>query len=575
MHPRRIGPAGGGVRPPARVRRRQGQHRQRPAQRDDPQLRRGLQRQQQRELADPGLEGRGRRDLGGRRAPHPPVQPLRGVSRRTHQPQNQKDRIAVLTTIAVDVGTTSVKLGLFDPEGVATVSTSQPTPTVRDADGEVYDLDAMATMIGDFIHGLDADQRAAVERVAITGVGESGGLVLPDISLASPMILWHDQRGLPLLAGLDAMDRTRAYRTTGLPVSGNYGLSKIAWALRAAGPAARGAQWLNIAEYIAARLTGVRWSEYSLASRTLALDLATASWSQDVAGLLGVHVEVLPELRRAGDGVPMRPACARGFGLGPGVMVHVAGHDHMVGAVGAELAHGELLNSTGTTEGLLFLRDEPTVDEHAERSKLANGIGVTGDDFTLFASIPTGGSAFATLQSMLGMDATSLAALCDELHAEWVAGRIDLDRVPLVLPQFRGSPSPAKNPRARGAIAGLSTDTTRAELVFGAFLGMAWQFADVLELFRIQPDRVKVIGPASRNPLWLQLKADLLGVPLSVSSHHEVVSRGAQLLASGETGAWDDCDPVDVPADAARHAALTAWADAARPVWEHLKALPA
>ncbi|WP_181408403.1 L-fuculokinase [Schumannella sp. 10F1B-5-1] len=485
----------------------------------------------------------------------------------------------MLTTITVDVGTTSVKLGLFDPEGVATVSTSHPTPTVRDADGEVYDLDLMAELIGGFIRGLDADRRAAVKRIAITGVGESGGLVLPDISLASPMILWHDQRGLPLLAGLDAADRSRVYRATGLPVSGNYGLSKIAWALRAAGDAGRGAQWLNISEYIAARFTGVRWSEYSLASRTLALDLTTAGWSQDVAGLLGVHAEVLPELRRAGDGVPMRAECARGFGLGDDVLVHVAGHDHMVGAVGAELAPGELLNSTGTTEGLLFLHDAPSLDGDAERAKLANGIHVTGpavdDAFTLFASIPTGGSAFATLQSMLGVDAPTLAALCDELHADWVAGRVDLDRVPIVLPQFRGSPSPAKNPRARGAIARLATDTTRSELVFGAFVGMAWQFADVLELFRIQPDRVKVIGPASRNALWLQLKADLLGVPLSVSGHPEVVSRGAQQIASGGSGAWTDCDPVDVLPDPERHAALAAWAETQRPIWTHLKALPA
>ena len=450
------------------------------------------------------------------------------------------------------------------------------TPTTRDRAGEIYNVPALMDILSVFVDSLDPLVRAGVQRVAVTGVGESGGLVRPDLSLASPMILWHDQRGVDHLARLTPADKTLVYQTTGLPVNGNYGLSKAAWAIDQLDGRAGNAQWLNIAEFLAARLTGERWSEPTLASRTMALNLSTAEWSAEVCGLVGVDPSVFPGLRPAGDGVQIAAGPARRLGLDPAVRVHVAGHDHMVGAVGADLDSDELLNSTGTTEGLLFLRSAPRLDEHAERAKLANGLACRAGAFTLFASIPTGGSAFATLQTMLGMDADRLAACLADLHDRYLADRIDIEAAPLVLPQFRGSPPPNKDHAARGVISGLRTDTGPEEIVFGCFLGMTLQFGDVLDLFEAQTSKAKVIGPASKNKLWLQLKADLLGVPLSVSRFPEVVSRGAQAIASDSVGDWADrrairasCPTTDGTSGCGRGRTTV------EAQWQHLKELPA
>ncbi|WP_223693831.1 FGGY-family carbohydrate kinase [Leifsonia poae] len=481
----------------------------------------------------------------------------------------------MLPTLTIDIGTTSVKLRLFGVDGDTLAATLFATPTRSDAFGEIYDVESLKRLIGDFVRALDPRHRELTERIAIAGVGESGGLVRSDGSLASPMILWHDHRGADRLAALDTVDRALVYRVTGLPVNANYGLSKVAWAVDNAGGDAAGAQWLNIAEYLAAWMSGVRWSEYSLASRTMALDLATRTWSREVCALVGLDPSVFPELRHAVDGEPLRRAFARELGLGPEVRVHVAGHDHMVGAIAADLRRGELLNSTGTTEGLLVVAGAPSTGENTAQARLANGVSCTGADFTLFASIPTGGSAFATLQELLGIDSAALTACVEGLAERYVAGGIDLGRIPLVLPQFRGSPPPEKRASARGAIAGLSTDTTADEVVFGCFLGLALQFLDVLELFPDRAERIKVIGPASRNPLWLHLKADLLGTPLSVSRVPEVVSLGAQALASGEQAGWDLCDPHEVAVDRGRHERLVEWRDRERARWEHLKGMPA
>lgn len=476
-------------------------------------------------------------------------------------------------TVTVDIGTTGVKLCLFTSEGDLAASDRHRTPTVHDEWGEIYDLDALTDLIESFIGGLGEAQRASVERVAFTSVGESGGLVRQDLSLASPMILWHDHRGAEVLDKLDAFDRTAIYRIAGLPANANYGVSKAAWAVEHS-TNADGAQWLNIAEYLAARFTGERWAEWSLASRTMALDLERRAWSEDISSMFDLPASVFPEIRSATEGGTISDSSAARLRLASSTKVHVAGHDHMVGGIGADLEPGELLNSTGTTEGLLFLQQHPSTDARHEKSKLANGVACVSDLYTLFASIPTGGSAFETLQDMFGLDESQLTELTDELHADYLAGRIDLAALPLVLPQFRGSPPPVKDAWARGAIAGIHSRTTTKDLVFSTFLGLTLQFADVLELFGISPRTVKVIGPASRNSLWLQLKADLLNTPLSVSQFAEVVSRGAHALASGQPARWSDTDPRTVLPEAGRHAQLAAWSEHVRPQWEHLKATP-
>jgi len=473
-------------------------------------------------------------------------------------------------TITIDIGTTRIKLGFFDRDGNQLASEKQPTPTVTDAWGVIYNVDALMAVIVRFIKHLDDRHRLSVERIAVAGVGESGGLVGPDLQLHSPMILWHDHRGSALIESLSSEARAHVYRVTGLPANANYALSKVAWAVAHSNPVADDLKWLNVSEYVAAFMTGRRWAEYSLASRTMALDLGSGTWSSDMCQLAGIGTSLFPELHTAGQGETVSAEFAQQMKLPTVVSVHVVGHDHMVGAVGAGLRQGEFLNSTGTTEGVLLLQDQPSLDHYSAEMMLANGIACDASAYTLFASIPTGGSAFATLQGMLGMSESMLSTCVAALSERYLSGGIDLARIPVVVPQFRGSPPPEKSSTARGVIANISSDVRAEDIVFGCFLGLAIQFRKVLELFPAKASVIKVIGPVSENRLWLHLKADVLGADLSVSEFPEVVSRGAQALASSELSDWTSCRPTVIEADQARHARLQEWYAGIQPTMESL-----
>ena len=135
----------------------------------------------------------------------------------------------MLPTITVDIGTTSVKLCMFDADGEArSPRHATPRRPRQDAWGEIYDLESVLTdVIIGFIRGLEPIHRAIREadrdhrRRRVGRSGPPGPLPrLADDPVARP-----PRRGLP--RPLSAADRTLIYRVTGLPVNANYGLSKV------------------------------------------------------------------------------------------------------------------------------------------------------------------------------------------------------------------------------------------------------------------------------------------------------------------------------------------------------------
>lgn len=94
----------------------------------------------------------------------------------------------------------------------------------------------------------------------------------------------------------------------------------------------------------------------------------------------------------------------------------------MVGARALQMMPGDILNSTGTTEGILQLDTQPTLDEQAKRDKLANGCYSLANQFTLFASLPVGGFALEWLRNTFRLTDEEIAASLNRGYADYLAG---------------------------------------------------------------------------------------------------------------------------------------------------------
>jgi xylulokinase len=115
------------------------------------------------------------------------------------------------------------------------------------------------------------------------------------------------------------------------------------------------------------------------------------------------------------------------------------------------------------------------------------------------------------------------------------------------LPHLVNSPPPAPDPSARGAFVGLTPAATPSALYRAVLEGLAMQSRLLLdgmsELTGVPPIRqVRLIGGVTRNQLFVSIKANVLGRPISVLDEPETTALGAALLAGVAAGVYPTFD---------------------------------
>ena len=145
------------------------------------------------------------------------------------------------------------------------------------------------------------------------------------------------------------------------------------------------------------------------------------------------------------------------------------------------------------------------------------------------------GAAIQWLRDGLGIvaDASDAAPLTESVpHTDGV----------VFVPAFTGLGSPYWDPRARGALLGLTRGTARAHIVRAAVEAMAWQTADVVDAITAATGtavtELRVDGGASAMDVLCQFQADVLGVTVRRPVVRETTALGAALLAGLAEGVW-------------------------------------
>jgi xylulokinase len=122
----------------------------------------------------------------------------------------------------------------------------------------------------------------------------------------------------------------------------------------------------------------------------------------------------------------------------------------------------------------------------------------------------------------------------------------------LFVPHLEGRTAPYE-PRMRGGFSGLGLAHTRAHLARAVLEGIGFEYMLYAQSMRrthpaSPPDSVRSIGGGARSPVWNQIKADMLGLPVRRVEVNETATRGAALLAASAVGAIDvDAVATDVP----------------------------
>lgn len=176
-----------------------------------------------------------------------------------------------------------------------------------------------------------------------------------------------------------------------------------------------------------------------------------------------------------------------------------------------------------------------------------------------------------------GADAYSIMA---EEAGEVPAGSNGL----IMLPYFYGERSPIHDPKARGVMFGLTGNHTRREITRAALESVGYSLGSHIRLFArhgLVPDSIIVAGGGTKNPVWMQILADVAGMPVQVTEPWQTASYGDACMAAIGCGILEDFSalkkaiPLSRPVmpDPQRHALYQRYLDLYENLYERTKDL--
>jgi glycerol kinase len=117
-----------------------------------------------------------------------------------------------------------------------------------------------------------------------------------------------------------------------------------------------------------------------------------------------------------------------------------------------------------------------------------------------------------------------------------------------LVPAFTGLGAPHWDPYARGAIIGITRDTSAAHIARAALEGVAYQVADLIDAMAADTGKrlkeLRVDGGASHSAFLMQFQADLLQIPVVRPAVTETTALGAAYLAGLAVGYWKSVESI-------------------------------
>lgn len=448
--------------------------------------------------------------------------------------------------IGIDVGTSSVRAIAFDPRGRRLAAAARPTPTKIVATGGEYDPETLFSAVLACLREIGAALAGRpVGGMAVASFGESCVLIDANGKSLAPSIVWHDRRTEEQARTIEAaVGRDRVFEIIGHAVEPIYTLAKLIW-MREHWPDAfsRARRVLMMADWIAFRLSGEAATDPTLASRTLYYDIRQRRWSEEFLALAGLSGDFPAPLAASGTALgPMLPSLRAETGLAGSPVVAVGGHDHIIGALATGLNEpGSAINSIGTAEAVLLATETPLGDPAMLHRGYVQGAIATDRKLSYIAgALLSAGGAFEWIRGIAGKPPQETLTAGAEAAPAGSNGVV-------FLPHLANGPPPDPDIHARGAFLGLTQTTTPALLYRAVLEGVALQSRLMLDgmtgLGGVgAATEIRLIGGASRNRLFLQIKADVFARPLIVVEEAEATTLGAALLAGVAAGIFPSFD---------------------------------
>ena len=451
-----------------------------------------------------------------------------------------------MSLMGIDVGTTGCKVVAFDEGGNVLAQAGREYPLLSPNPGW-YELDPeqVWSYIRECLRAVNTQLRHdPVTALSLSSQGEAMVPVSADGRVLAKSPVSSDRRNAKQTAEMEAaLGRERIFALTGQPMSTIYTLPKLLW-WRDNAPEILDEAWkfLCYVDFVAFKLGVEPVIDYSMAARTLAFDYRTEDWSDELLAAGHIRRDQLSRPRPSGEIIGEIPrALAAELGFSGAVKVVTGGHDQPAGALGAGvLQPGTAMLAIGTTEALVAVTEKP------RKPMLAYNVScyhhAAPGSFIALSGNQTGGRLLRWYREELAAAERAIAAETGRDVYDVIIEQIDdAPGDMILLPYFVGSGMLHDDPSATGVVIGLSFDSKRADIVRAILEGLTYEQALCIRLLNeagVDVNRIRAIGGGSRSERWMQIKADITGLPVSVIHTSEAASLGVALLAGCATGVY-------------------------------------
>lgn len=448
--------------------------------------------------------------------------------------------------LALDQGTTSSRAVLYRGcgETVASHNVELPVQYPKDAWVEQEPLEIWHTQ-------LEAAQ-AVLDGIPVEQLGAIGISNQRETTIAwdrksgqprSAAIVWQCRRSSEICGAWRSQGLAeKVEQKTGLVIDAYFSASKAAWLLQHSDGLLSEVEqgttvFGTVDSWLLFQLTKdsakpAFLTEPSNACRTMLFDIDQHCWSADLARAFKLPVNAWADV------VPSFGEFARTSLFGGSIPISGVLGDQQASLLGHGCVEKGSAKCTFGTGAFLLLNtaDERRHSAHGLISSVAWGI--EPREYVIEGSIFVAGSLMQWLRDGLGI-------LDSVEESEELAASVKDSGGLTLVPSFVGLGAPHWDENARGAVFGLTRDTSQAHIVRAGFEGIAHQVADVLEDDNFKGvETLSIDGGMSRNTEFCKILSDVLGKDVEVCDSSELTALGAARAAVFGLGGYESLAEV-------------------------------
>ncbi|MFT3982560.1 MAG: FGGY-family carbohydrate kinase [Lachnospiraceae bacterium] len=449
----------------------------------------------------------------------------------------------------LDIGTTGCKLTVFDETGIYLDKAYCDYPVTRQM--EAHEVDAAAIMRGVYAVLTEIGKKHGdIGGIGVTSFGET--FVMTD-KYGNPLhrsMLYTDPRGREelkeLVAAMGEDGERKIASITGLKPHEMYSIAKIMWLKKHHPQIYREAGHLFlIADYVVFCLTGESQIDYSLASRTMAFDIHTLKWSEQILGKAQIDIRLLSAPVPAGTAAGgLKEELSVKTGLSDKTQIVVISHDQVAAAAGAGVFDsGTAVDGAGTVECITPVYDEiPDKDVMFEGNYAVVPYIIPGK-YVCYAFSYTGGALIQWCVETMAKKEKELAAEEGISVHEYLERQSESPTGLLVLPHFAGAATPYMDTGSKGAILGLTAGHSVGTIYRACMEGVVYEMMLNMEYLKasgIHFQMLHATGGGAKSKEWMQMKADMLGIPITALATPDAGTVGSAMLTGIAVGCFHD-----------------------------------